>query len=62
MISEYPSTLTREQLALDAAVEKIVALGEKVGMPPEEIAGLLNAGMDVPELLQHLLFKATERL
>ena len=62
MTGDYQSALTIEQLPLDVAVEEILAFGENIGVPPAEIAGLLNSGMDVSELLQHLIAKVTQRL
>ena len=42
---------------LEVAVEKLVHLGEQVGVTPDEMIVLLNSGMDVRDLLDYVASK-----
>jgi len=42
---------------LNAAVDKIVRYGEKVGVHPEEMISLLDSGMNIRDLLLFLASK-----
>ena len=43
-----------EVALLQSACSEIVAYGERVGVPPEQMVGLLNQGATVRELLEFL--------
>ena len=48
-----PGPLTaREEEVLQLAIEKVVALGEEVGIGADQMILLLNAGLTVKELLE----------
>lgn len=44
----------RQSLVLERAVEKVVRLGEAVGVTPEEMVTMLDVGITVGELLEYL--------
>ncbi len=47
----------RELVILERAVEKLMRLGELVGVSPEEMITLLDSGITVRELLDYLASK-----
>lgn len=57
--SSDPLTLQQREL-LEGALAKIVMLGEQVGVTPDQMIKLLNAGMTVEELLEYLVTRAKE--
>jgi hypothetical protein len=51
--ADEPLTMSQKQL-LESAVAKIVVLGEQVGISPDDMIALLQAGVSVRELLDYL--------
>ena len=49
-----------QRKALQQAVAKVVALGETVGVSPDEMIQMLHSGLTVGELLQYLSTRAGE--
>ncbi|MGB9234279.1 MAG: hypothetical protein WCC04_07680 [Terriglobales bacterium] len=49
-----------QQEVLRRAVAKVVALGEQVGVSPDQMILLLDAGMTVKELLEFLVNRKTD--
>ena len=51
-----PESLTcGERKVLERAVGKLVLMGERVGVTPDEMILLLQSGLTVPELLDYLV-------
>jgi len=46
--------------ALQRGVAKIVALGAQVGISPDQMVAMLNAGLTVCELLEYLVARSGE--
>ena len=44
----------RQKQVLERAVGKLVLIGERVGVTPDEMILLLQSGLTVPELLDYL--------
>ncbi len=42
---------------LDHAAEKLLELGGRAGVTPDQIAAMLNSGMNVDELIRYLALK-----
>jgi hypothetical protein len=62
IVADELERLTPEQVALlDAALAKVLHFGEKEGVTPDEMVALLESGMDVRELLEHIISKAAPR-
>lgn len=40
---------------VDTAADKLIRLGQRAGVSPEQIVTLLDSGMDVRELIHHLV-------
>jgi hypothetical protein len=51
--TDEPLTMSQKQL-LERAVAKIVVLGEQVGIGPDDMIALLQAGLSVRELLDYI--------
>ena len=49
----------RRARLLEQAVEKLVRYGQKVGVAPEEMISLLDAGISIPDLLAFLASKSS---
>ncbi len=48
----------QDKILLQQAVEKLVRLGQQVGVGPEEMIALLDSGISVRDLLAFLDWKA----
>jgi hypothetical protein len=58
VVRPAPHKLTQEQVVvLEIAVEKLLRLGEQVGVTPDEMITLLDSGMAVRELLNYITSK-----
>lgn len=49
----------REQqaLLLDHAAERLLEMGRRAGITPDQIAAMLNSGMNLDELVRHLMLR-----
>ncbi len=56
---DFPEPLTfgRDEVVLKRAIAKVILLGDRVGVSAEQMIGMLESGLTVPELLVYLAAK-----
>ena len=55
--ANYEGINEQQALLLDLAAERLLELGKRAGITPDQIATMLNSGMKLEELIRHLVSK-----